>query len=76
MDPIGHCLHEAIYPKLGDVTSLPKYLVTQSCLTLCDPMDCSLPPVINLINRNKKRIGKNEATKEYVSKKQNARRIK
>ena len=25
------------------VTNLVVVLVTQSCLTLCDPMDCSLP---------------------------------
>ena len=29
--------------QVSEYRSLKKVLVTQSCLTLCDPMDCSLP---------------------------------
>ena len=38
-DALEHEFHHIIYPTAGQV----KVLVTQSCLIVCDPMDCSLP---------------------------------
>ena len=39
----GHSLTLPAEDQWGVLKTIEKVSVTQSCLTLCDPMDCSLP---------------------------------
>ena len=43
-----------------------KVLVTQSCLTLCDPMDCS-PPTIDPVDRGQASLSMEFSRQEYWS---------